>query len=242
MAGRLILLVPFTLLWVILSGHLGSIILPSPLEVLKVFKDEIFTYSGLLQTLKTLERFFIAYSFSVITGILTGMAAFRWKTLRDILWPVILSLQATPVISWILLALLWFSSGYIPFFILWVFILPIIAINMYEGLSQTDTKLIEMARVYRFSEKNTFFKIYLPSSLPFLRAGMKISANSSLKVLVTAEIIGRLSSGIGSTMNNAWLNIDTASLLGWTIFLVVITHLLECCISLGITRVFRRYL
>lgn len=113
---------------------------------------------------------------------------------------------------------------------------------MYEGLMATDIKLIEMARVYRVSYRETFFKIYLPSSLPYLRAGMRIGVNASLKVLVTAEVIGRLPEGMGNSLNIAWLNIDTASLLAWTIFLVILTALLEKTVIYTINGIFRRYL
>jgi len=229
-------------IWFLLSARVGSIILPSPVEVAGIFKSEIFTLKGLWETWETLGRFLFSYSLSVISGILMGVAAFRYKGVRRGAWPVITSLQATPVISWILLALLWFSSGFIPFFVLWVFIFPIITINMYEGLTATDIKLIQMARVYKLSSRDTFSKIYLPSALPYLRAGMKISANSSLKVLVTAEIVGRLPGGMGSSMNNAWLNIDTASLLAWTIYLVLLTNIVEGSISAAMSKTFRRYL
>ena len=229
-------------IWSLLSARMGSLILPSPMEVAGVFKREVLTLGGLTETWETLGRFLISYTLSVTSGILMGVAAFRHKRIRGGIWPVITSLQATPVISWILLALLWFSSGFIPFFVLWVFIFPIITINMYEGLTATDEKLIEMAKVYKLSRRDTFFKIYLPSALPYLRAGMKISANSSLKVLVTAEIVGRLPEGMGSSMNNAWLNIDTASLLAWTIYLVLLTNLVEGAISTAMSKTFRRYL
>jgi len=242
MLGNILSYIIFLWGWIILSSRLGSIILPSPVEVAIVFKEEILTLNGLTQTMETLGRFLFSYFFSVVSGTLIGVVSFRYERIKKGLWPVVTSLQATPVISWILLALLWFPSKLIPFFILWVFIFPIIAINMYEGLTATDKKLIEMARVYKLTKKDTFFKIYFPSALPYLRAGMKISANSSLKVLVTAEIVGRLPKGMGSSMNNAWLNIDTASLLGWTIYLILLTNIVEGCITRAMTKTFRRYL
>lgn len=242
MLGRFISVILLLSFWMFGSNKLGSIILPPPLEVVMVFKEEILTLGGMLEVYHTISRFLSSYILSVASGIAVGVAVFKYDRLKKIVWPIVTSLQATPVISWILLALLWFSSEVIPFFILWVFILPIISINVYEGLVNTDKKLIEMATVYEISLKDTWMKIYLPSLLPYLRAGMKISANSSLKVLVTAEIIGKLPKGMGNSMNNAWLNIDTASLLAWTIFLIILTSVVERLITVGMGRVFRRYL
>lgn len=242
MHGRILSGIFIIVVWTIGSQRVGSIILPQPLEVAGVFAREIATPDGILEVWHTMNRFISSYIFSVVSGIGVGIAAFRYSSLKKVIWPVVASLQATPVISWILLALLWFSSEVIPFFILWVFILPIISINVYEGLMNTDSKLVEMAGVYHMSKKNTWMKIYLPSALPYLKAGMKISANSSLKVLVTAEIIGKLPEGMGSSMNSAWVNIDTASLLAWTIFLILLTNLVEKVISLVLEKTFRRYL
>lgn len=228
--------------WSFTSAKVGRIILPTPTDLLGVFRDEIFTLNGLGEVVSTLGKFIFSYFFSVFTGILFGIALFNNKILKSVAWPIITSLQATPVISWILLALLWFPSTLIPYFILWIFIFPIMVINTYIGLESTEKKLLEMATIYKVKFKEVFTKIYFPSSLPYLRAGMKISANSSLKVLVTAEIIGRLPKGIGNSMNIAWLNIETASLLGWTIFLVILTGLIEKLIGFIITKIFRRYL
>lgn len=242
MFGRVLSIILLLSFWIVGSNKVGSIILPPPLDVLIVVKEEILTLEGVLEVYHTMSRFLFSYTISVVSGIAVGIAVFKYDKLKKIIWPIVTSLQATPIISWILLALLWFSSAVIPFFIVWVFILPIISINVCEGLANTDKKLIEMATVYEISSKDTWLKIYLPSLLPYLRAGMKISANSSLKVLVTAEIIGKLPEGMGNSMNNAWLNIDTASLLAWTILLIILTSIVEKLITIGMGRVFRRYL
>lgn len=242
MLGRVLSIILLLSFWMFGSNKLGSIILPPPLDVLMVLKEEILTLEGAVEVYHTMSRFLFSYTISVASGIVVGVAAFKYDKLKKIIWPIVTSLQATPIISWILLALLWFSSSVIPFFIVWVFILPIVSINVCEGLANTDKKLIEMATVYEISIKDTWMKIYLPSLLPYLRAGMKISANSSLKVLVTAEIIGKLPEGMGNSMNNAWLNIDTASLLAWTILLIILTSIVEKLITMGMGRVFRRYL
>lgn len=236
--GMLFLLI----LWQLISLKVNPIILPSPLDVLGIFKREIFTMGGLSETGITLYRFFVSYIVSVTAGIFLGISLFRSSTVRDYLWPLITVLQATPVISWVLLALLWFPSKMIPYFILGMFTLPIITINTFQGLKSTDEKLLEMTRAYKVDERGIFSKIMLPSMLPSLMAGVKITINSSLKVLATAEIIGRLPRGIGGKMNLAWTNIETASLLAWTIYLILITGLLEKLITASVEGKWGRYL
>ncbi|WP_320047834.1 ABC transporter permease subunit [uncultured Ilyobacter sp.] len=230
------------ILWQLVSMKSDPLILPSPISILNVFKNNILTAGGMAETSITLYRFFIAYAVSVSLGILCGVVIFKNYTVKSFLWPFITIVQSTPVISWILLALLWFPSGMIPYFILGIFTLPVIIINTFNGLESTDEKLLEMAAAYEVEEKQVFSKIMLPSMLPSLMGGIKITANSSLKVLATAEIIGRLPRGIGGEMNTAWINIETDSLLAWTIYLIILTGLLEKLISAAIKIKWGRYL
>ena len=138
--------------------------------------------------------------------------------------------------------MVWFPSEIIPYFILGIFTLPVIIINTFNGLMSTDEKLLEMASAYEIEEKQVFSKIMLPSMLSSLMGGIKITVNSSLKVLATAEIIGRLPRGIGGEMNTAWINIETDSLLAWTIYLIILTGILEKLISKVIKIKWGRYL
>ncbi|WP_319371596.1 ABC transporter permease subunit [uncultured Ilyobacter sp.] len=230
------------IVWHVISMNTGPLILPSPIRILNVFKDSILTGEGMLETSITLYRFFIAYLASLSFGILCGVWIFKNNAIKNFLWPLITILQSTPVISWVLLALLWFPSEVIPYFILGMFTLPVIIISTFHGLEGTDKKLLEMARVYGVEEREVFSKIMLPSMLSSLMGGIKITVNSSLKVLATAEIIGRLPRGIGGEMNTAWINIETDSLLAWTIYLIILTGLLEKLISTAIKIKWGRYL
>ncbi len=242
MVGNVILIGVLLVVWNIVSHGVGPLILPTPIDVYSSFKENIFTIDGFIATKNTLYRFLSTYFVSVFLGSILGFVTFRFKKIRVIVWPILTILQGTPIISWILLALLWFSSERIPYFILYIFILPIITINIYEGLRATDRKILEMARVYKVDELNIIKKIYIPSTLPYLRAAMKIGLNASLKVLVTAEIIGRLPIGIGSKINESWMYIDVSSLLAWTIYLIVLTIILEKAIINSVNYSFRRYL
>lgn len=233
----------FTLfLWYLANINLGSIILPSPIDVLEATLNEVATKDGLIAIYYTLYRFTTTYIVSLVVGVVIGISSFRNKKIEKIVFPLLRAVQGTPIISWILIALLWFSSRMIPYFILSIFIVPIIAISTYGGLSSTDKKLIEMASVYKIKEIDVYKKIYLPSTIKQLYVGVVLAANSSFKVLITAEIIGRIPSGVGNYMNNAWINIDTAYLIAWTLVLIALASLLVRGIENIYKKVFWRYL
>src|SRR3989441_8890816 len=78
--------------------------------------------------------------------------------------------------------------------------LPVVASNIVEGVEQVDRRLLEMGDVYRLSGGEKFRAIVIPSTLPYLVAGMKVGFGLALKVSVVAEIFG-VTSGVGYIMN-----------------------------------------
>src|SRR3989441_5252893 len=78
--------------------------------------------------------------------------------------------------------------------------LPVVAANIVEGVENVDRRLLEMGDVYRLNGREKFVAIVIPSTLPYLVAGMKVGFGLALKVSVVAENF-RGTSGIGYIMN-----------------------------------------
>ena len=71
--------------------------------------------------------------------------------------------------------------------------LPVVASNLVEGVASVDRRLLEMGNVYRLSGGQKFSAIVIPSTLPYLVAGMKVGFGLALKVSVVVEIFGATS-------------------------------------------------
>ncbi len=69
-------------------------------------------------------------------------------------------------------------------------------------MASVDRRLLEMGDVYRLSGWRKFAAIVVPSTLPYLVAGMKVGFGLALKVSVVAEIFG-VTSGIGYVITPA---------------------------------------
>jgi ABC-type spermidine/putrescine transport system permease subunit I len=69
-------------------------------------------------------------------------------------------------------------------------------------MASADRRLLEMGDVYRLSGWRKFAAIVVPSTLPYLVAGMKVGFGLALKVSVVAEIFG-VTSGIGYVITPA---------------------------------------
>ena len=65
-----------------------------------------------------------------------------------------------------------------------------VAINTEAGLRTTSERLIEMLRSFGASERQIFFKVSLPSAVPFILAGLKLGIGRGLIGVVVAELFG----------------------------------------------------
>ncbi len=141
--------------------------------------------------------------------------------------PALHTLQATPVVSFILLILLWLPRDTVPGTISALMVLPILWTNTKKGLEHTPGHLVEFARAYRFSPWQKCRRLYAPSLLPHLRAGLSVAVGLGWKSGVAAEVICRPPLSLGSQMSQSKLYFDTPSLLAYTIVVVILSALME---------------
>ena len=214
-------------LWYVAASFYDPLIFPSPLEVaragMNIGKSGEFAVSILATLLNTI----IGICFALLSGIVLGLLSGFSKSIYTIFHPLVIIVQSTPVISWILLALIWFSNDIIPVVLVIFSSAPIVIVNISEGVRNVDKKLLEMAHIYRIKRSRILRDIYLPSILSQLLSSIKLILGLSFKVAVMAEVVGRVRGGIGEKLNWAWINIETADIMAWTIIIVIVTYLVE---------------
>src|SRR5690606_35081429 len=75
------------------------------------------------------------------------------------------------------------------FVIFWATLFPILLATI-GGVKQVDRKLVEMASTYGASRLTIFRRVILPASIPSIFIGLRLSATTSLLLLIAAEMIG----------------------------------------------------
>ncbi len=160
-------------------------------------------------------------------GMALGGAAYRFPLLREFLAPVLSLLKSIPVASFVILALIWVGSRNLAVFIAFLVVLPMIYVNTLAGLESADTKLLEMARIFRVPPLKQLRYIYLPALLPYLLSSCKVALGMSWKSGVAAEVIGIPDSSIGEQLYMSKIYLDTANLFAWTFVIIVISALFE---------------
>src|SRR2546427_3489783 len=118
-----------------------------------------------------------------------GLAAFVPRLARGVVHDALAILNATSVFVWIVISIIWFGlSNWAPIFTTFMITLPVVASNLVEGVADVDRRLLEMGDVYRLSGGEKFRAIVIPSTLPYLVAGVKGGFGFALKGSVVAGV------------------------------------------------------
>ena len=206
--------------WSLLARRYGAYLLPSPLAVLSGL-GEIVTSGEIWQHARaSLLRIAVGFGVAVALALLAGLAAFLSRTARQVAQDFLAVLNSTSVFVWIVISIIWFGlSEWGPIFTTFMITLPVVAANVLEGVSAVDRRLLEMGDTYRLSGPLRFRAIVVPSTLPYLVAGMRVGFGLALKVSVVAEIFG-VTSGIGYAMNYSREILATRMVFVWALVMI----------------------
>jgi NitT/TauT family transport system permease protein len=209
-------------LWTLASWRYGAYVLPAPLSVLRGFGEILASGEIWLHTGASLYRIVVGFGGAVAVAIALGLAAFLWRPAREVVRDLLAVLNSTSVFVWIVIAIIWFGiSNWAPIFTTFMITLPVVASNVVEGVENVDRRLLEMGDVYRLPGAEKFRAIVVPSTLPYLTAGMKVGFGLALKVSVVAEIFG-VTSGIGYIMNYSREILATQMVFVWALVMILV--------------------
>jgi NitT/TauT family transport system permease protein len=164
---------------------------------------------------------------SFVTGVLLALLASRSSMLRSLLRPVVTAIKSTPVVSIIVLALVWFSSSFVPIFSCILLCFPIYFANTLSGIQTVDQDLLELAEVFRVRRRRVIREIVVPSVLPDVYSATSICLGFSWKSVVAAEVLSSPKYSLGYELYKTKLYLETPELFAWTIAIIVISLIVE---------------
>jgi NitT/TauT family transport system permease protein len=232
-AGILLLLA----IWEAASLLRGSeLLLPGPLSAARQFVRLMGTRRFLRSLAESSVRVFSGMLLSVPLGVIAGIAAGLNRRAGALLKPLFQVISATPVMSVILIAFLWFGQERTPVFTAFLMIFPVIAANTIAGISSLDPKLKELFAVYRLSRKERFWSLYLPGIAPFVLGGLRSGLSLCWKVVVAAEVLVQPRFSLGAGMQAAKAQLETPELFAWTAGTVIAAALSQVLLSCMLNR------
>lgn len=204
-----------------------KLLLASPLQVagrlFELTKEASFwetvCYTGL--------RIVLGFLMGFVAGVVLAVLAGRFRLAEMLMWPFVVTIKSIPVASFVILVLIMASAKKLSVIIAFLMVFPVIYLNTLQGIKSTDQKMLEMAKVFRFSWGKRLRYIHLPHLRPFLYSACSVALGLSWKSGVAAELIGRPDGSMGDRLYMAKVYFDTADLFAWTVVIILLSQLFE---------------
>ena len=228
-------------LWQVVAMLLNeTLLMATPIRVVKELCTLIFEAVFWGAIWFSFKRIVLGFFIALSVGALLAVCAARFHILETLLWPFISIIKATPVASFIILCRVWLNSKNLSVVISFLMVVPIIYTNVLQGILSTDTKLLEMAYVFKMSWGKQFVYIYLPQLKSYLISACSVSLGIAWKSGVAAEVIGVPGGSIGERLYQAKLYLNSPELFAWTAVIIVVSVIFEKLILQLLKRLYKR--
>ncbi len=242
--SRWVVLVVGVLLWQLWASSHHSPFFPPPSTILDRMyhlwfsgpaSHVFFTKNATGNLLPSIWRTLAGLAIATVIGVPLGIAIGRSRTVSEYLEPLLQFARALPVVTMAPVFLALFKIGTqmevatIAFGTLW----PIL-LNTIDGASSVDPLQVETAEAFRLSRAQRLTQLIIPSALPKIFTGFRLSLSLALILMVFSELVGS-SNGIGYEMLNAQNSFDMVQLWSTIVVLGILGYLLNAILS-GVQR------
>jgi NitT/TauT family transport system permease protein len=225
-------------IWEVASLSLNKeILLVSPIKVIIRLGELSLTAIFWKSILYSLIRIGAGFMLATLIGVILAGFSAKSKLISELLAPPMLAIKSVPVVSFIILALIWFSSKNLAVLISFMMVLPIIYTNTLTGINSQNKDMQEMAKVFGIPTPRQIRYIALPQIMPFFYSGCQVGLGLCWKAGIAAEVIGMPKGSIGERLQQAKVYLDTPDLFAWTVVIVVMSFIFEHIIL----RLLRRF-
>lgn len=191
-------------------------IAPAPSDVATTFYKE---FPLLLRNFwPTFYESVLGFAVGNMTAVLIAIAFVHSRSVERAFFPIAVFINTIPILAIAPILVLILGPGLTAKVVIAALIcfFPTL-VNMVRGLQAVSPQALELARILSASKSEIFWKIRLPSSLPFLFSALKIAATTCVIGAIVGEWIGA-DKGLGALIIDSTFNFR-ASLLYATVFM-----------------------
>lgn len=217
----------FLALWWLAAVVVGSDArMPSPgrvwQEVLEILRADFWE-----QFWASIVRVWAGFAAAVAIGTPIGFLMGRSRYWGNFLQAPVVVAGSIPGLTYAVLAFVIFGiSFWGPVFAVGLIAMPYVAINVAEGVRGVDRGLVAMSMAYGRKEQQIFRHVVVPSVLPFIFAGVRLSFSLAWKVGTLTEVFGS-SKGIGFQIRRNFQLFNMPAVIAWVLLFCLFMLLLE---------------
>lgn len=228
-------IVVFLIVWQFYAAGINPILLVAPTKIVSAFSTMI--SNGTLQTalVSSLEVVFVGFFGGVAAGIALGLIWARFRLVDWTIQPFVSAFWSTPLIALVPLYILWFGFGFeAKVIIVGSFTFFPILLNTYQGASSVDKTLMDAAASFGCTQRQLWRHAVIPSSVPYIVAGLNVATGHALTGLIIAEFYTN-ANGLGGIVLKSADTFQTAKMLVPIIILMILG-----ITSMSLTRQLKR--
>lgn len=225
-----ILLIPVA--WQLLSWQMAQPqLIPSFPDLVRALLRLVYTPGFLVSIGTTCLRACVGLLLSLAAASITAFLLNRSEAIRFLFMPWLSLLRSVPVISFILLALIFLNPEMIPLLIAFLTMYPLLTENLLKGLMNRRDSWKILARQFHLNAWNRLFQINYPQLKPYLFSGLASAVGFGWRAIIMGEVLSQCVDGIGKRMKEAQVFIDVPELIAWTLVAIVLSWLTDKLIS-----------
>jgi len=191
----------------------------------------------------TAKEAVVGFVIGSIFGFALGAAIARFRMLQRGLMPYVVASQTIPILAIAPIVVVglgslsiagWTPSGWLRVSVIAAYLtfFPV-TVNTVRGLESADPRAVELMRSYASGEWAIFWKLRLPSSLPYLFGAFRVAATACVVGSIIGELPSSIQGGLGGAIlnfnqyyvlnpQNLWATNLMAAVLGIAFFVVVV--------------------
>lgn len=183
------------------TGVFDPLFVSSPLEVGRTALRLLPSPEFLGHLLITAQCLFLGLFSALIVGVLVGLPIGWFPRLHATFEPVIAAVYGVPYIAFLPVIIMWTGIGMTSrvIIVFWSAVFPLI-INSVQGAREVDENFLRVGRSFSATNLQIFATIALPSSVPYILAGLRTSIGRAIVGVVVAEFF-MSSKGLGYFIN-----------------------------------------
>ncbi len=214
-----------------------ELLLPSPVQVLRRLGELIVTQEFWLATAASFGRVLAGALAALLAGCLLAALGSLLPFFRRLMLPFLSVIKATPVASFILLALVWLERDILPAVMAALIVLPVIWGNLDTGIAAIDPGYKEMAKVYAIPPMRRLRRLYVPAVMPYFISACRATLGMAWKAGIAAEVLCTPPVSIGSNLYNTKVYLETTDLFAWTLTVILLSVGIEYILMALIERI-----
>ena len=186
--------------------HLPTYVLPAMSDVLA----SVWSKRGMLAEAAayTLAEALLGYVLGAVIGIGLAVALSLVPKVRGFVLAAVMAVNSVPVVAYSPLILLWFGIGLTSKVVMVALAVSFtLFLSTLAGLDRVDRRSVDLMRSFGAGRGTLLWRLRLPTALPLIMAGLRVSTVRSIIVAIVTEMLGAYG-GLGWVIYQAVLQID----------------------------------